>query len=363
MPRWRVVLHALDRTGPPILARAFLRWLGREHGDEVDVVAFRGGELLDDFLQLATVRVVVDPEEAEPLAAARVDALRRRVGPLPPVDATLLVSIASGRALPFLDEASAPIVTWVVEQGEAFPDGVAERSSRWLAGSVSTHDELVDRVPAAAGAVVTMEFVDGPVTTSDEQRRRCRLALGAADDELLVVAAGIATARKAPDLFLEIALAHRRRGGPPARFAWIGGERDLLFHRARFEAQRLDLDEVRFAGNVADVGPWLAAADVFVHPARLDSFPLVCLHAAAAGTPVVAFGGVGGVPEMFGPTFQGIDYPDVVGLAGVIGSLADAGHRRSVGAAQRDHVLARYVADVGAPRIREQLLLASGAAP
>lgn len=361
MPRWRVVVHALDRTGPPVLARAFLRWLGREHGDEVDVVAFRGGELLDDFLALAPVRVVVDPEEAEPLATERIEALRRRVGELPEVDATLLVSIASGRALPFLGASSEPIVTWVVEQGEAFPDGVAERSTRWLAGSVSTRDELVERVEAAAGAVVTMEFVDGPVATSEEQRRRCRLAMGAGGDELLVVAAGIATPRKAPDLFLELALAHRRAGGPPARFTWIGGERDLLFHHARTEADRLGLDEVRFVGNVADVGPWLAAADVFVHPARLDSFPLVCLHAAAAGTPVVAFGGVGGVPEMFGPTFEGVDYPDVVGLAGVVGTLADAERRRAVGTAQREHVLARYVADVGAPRIREQLLLAAGA--
>jgi glycosyltransferase involved in cell wall biosynthesis len=35
--------------------------------------------------------------------------------------------------------------------------------------------------------------------------------------------------------------------------------------------------------------PWLAAADVMLHPARLDAFPLVCLHAAFAGTPTIRF--------------------------------------------------------------------------
>jgi glycosyltransferase involved in cell wall biosynthesis len=142
---------------------------------------------------------------------------------------------------------------------------------------------------------------------------------------------------------------------------WIGGERDELFYPARVEAQRLGLEEVRFTGNVVDVSPWLACADVLVHPARLDSFPLVCLHAAGAGTPVVAFSGVGGVPEMFGPEFCGVAYPDVVGLSEVVRSLADPSRRAAVGAAQQRRVLERYVADVGGPPLREQLVRAAAA--
>ena len=41
---------------------------------------------------------------------------------------------------------------------------------------------------------------------------------------------------------------------------------------------------------------WLRAADVYVHPARADTFPLAILEALACGTPVVATR-VGGIPE------------------------------------------------------------------
>ena len=67
--------------------------------------------------------------------------------------------------------------------------------------------------------------------------------------------------------------------------------------------------------SVPDLTPWLAAADVFLHPARLDAFPLVCLHASLAGTPVVTFRGVGGTDEMFGDDAAGPGYPDVEAMA------------------------------------------------
>jgi glycosyltransferase involved in cell wall biosynthesis len=41
---------------------------------------------------------------------------------------------------------------------------------------------------------------------------------------------------------------------------------------------------------------WYQAADVYVHPARADTFPLMVLEALACGTPVIGTA-VGGVPE------------------------------------------------------------------
>ena len=61
----RVLLHALDRTGPPMLARSFARWLRTQHPDhEIEVVAFRGGPLIGDFAELGPVHVLLDPHEA-----------------------------------------------------------------------------------------------------------------------------------------------------------------------------------------------------------------------------------------------------------------------------------------------------------
>jgi glycosyltransferase involved in cell wall biosynthesis len=361
MRRWRIVVHALDRTGPPMLARAFLRWLRVHHPEHgVDVVAFRGGELLVDLLELAPVRVVLDPEEpwdwTEP-DPARIAHLAPRMAGLPPVDATLLVSVAAAQALPFLAPAgSGPVVTWSVEQGEDLHRGADDRTARWLAGSRGTHEELVARLPRDTPVWMVPEFVEWPEPPTPLVREHCRRALGVTGDELLVVGAGIATVRKAPDLFLEVALAHQRCGRPvPMRFVWLGGDRDPFFHTVRSESHRLGLDDVRFFGSVVDVVPFLAAADVVLHPARLDSFPLVCLHAAGVGTPVVAFSGVGGVPDMLGDAFCGAAFPDVAGLYRSLIELADGVRREQLGAAQRENVLHRFTAEVGSPVVLEQL--------
>lgn len=370
MPHWRIVVHALDRTGPPMLALALLRWIRDERPEDTfDVVAFRGGELLHDLLGLGPTRVILDPHEAwdwRAPDASRVAQLTERARDLPVADATLLVSVAASQALPVLPEAKGgPVVTWIVEQGEDFHTGADARTDRWLAGSAGSRHDLLARHPDAE-VWDCPEFVERPAVPSDAVRQRARLALGARDDELLVVGAGIATVRKAPDLFLEVALADARASGADgsaarrARFVWLGGEQDELFHPTRAEAQRLGLRDLRLFGSVVDVVPFLAAADVFLHPARLDSFPLVCLHAAGVGTPVVAFSGAGGVPAMFGPAFVGAPFPDIQGLHDRVRELADPTRRAEVGRAQQAAVLERFTVATGGPVVMEQLLVAAG---
>src|SRR5205807_955927 len=52
------------------------------------------------------------------------------------------------------------------------------------------------------------------------------------------------------------------------------------------------------------------AADVFVHPARVDNLPLVVLESLACGLPVVAFP-IGGIPDMVRPALTGWLAPEV----------------------------------------------------
>jgi len=64
-------------------------------------------------------------------------------------------------------------------------------------------------------------------------------------------------------------------------------------------AERLDGAELRFVAYQADaktVAQFYQAADLYVHPARVDTFPCAVLEALACGTPVVATA-VGGIPE------------------------------------------------------------------
>ena len=119
--------------------------------------------------------------------------------------------------------------------------------------------------------------------------------------------------------------------------------------------RQLGLDEVQFMGTVPSLDPWLAAADVFAHTARLDAFPLVCLHAAGVGTPTVGFSGTGGTEEMFGNTFRGSPFPDVEALATTLLTLCDRDKRLTLGRAQRDRVHQRFTSETAAGQLFEAI--------
>jgi len=127
---------------------------------------------------------------------------------------------------------------------------------------------------------------------------RERLLQGA---DLLLLTVGRLQRRKGHDLMLQ-ALAGLGDARPRIRYV-IAGDGD---QRARLESMSADLgltDRVRFEGVVPDtlLPGYYAAADVFVHPNRIDGedvegFGIVFLEAAAAGVAVIG-GNSGGVPE------------------------------------------------------------------
>ena len=360
MNRLRVALHALDRTGPPMLAMSFVRWMRAAHPEvDLEVVALRGGPMVDDVIRHADAVTLLDPDarwDIDHPEPSRFDAARRRLDELPRPDATLLVSVAAGQLLPVMAH-TGTLVTWVVEQGEDLhwiddATGLRERTDVWLAGSSTSHAEASERLGVTVRLVP--EFVDDREPAAALLRRRCRAALGVAEDEVLVVGAGIATRRKAPDLFLQTCVASRRRNDR-AHYLWIGGERDELHGPVNLDARRAGLRGFRTMENVTDLHHWLAAADVFLHTARLDAFPLVCLHSAVAGTPVLAFRGAGGTAEMFADTFVGVDFPDLGGLADLVASLADPSTRERVARDQSSRVRSTYVTEVCAPALYESL--------
>lgn len=366
---WRVMVHALDRTGPPMLALAFVRWLRRTHpGDDVELVAFRGGEMVSEFSEVTAVRVLLDdhePWDHEAPPPDRVAALRKRTSGLAPVDANLLVSVAACQSLPLID-CPGPIVTWSVEVAEDLhwlsgPIPLAQSTDRWIAGSHATARELADRLGGECPDVVP-EFVDDAPAVPPDRIAELRQELGGADDRGVVVGAGIGTVRKGLDLFVEAAAEYDRRWPGNAAFSWFGGWADPLWPVVNAEIERLGLP-VTLRPSVADLTPCLAAADAFLHTARRDAFPLVCLHAALAGTPVVAFEGGGGIGEMFGPTGTLVPYPDLVSAVEAVRRLATTESGPKVGALQGAHVRQRFTADAAAPLVYRHLIAATRGGP
>lgn len=124
-----------------------------------------------------------------------------------------------------------------------------------------------------------------------------RLRFGIAADEKVIVVIGRFSREKAHvDLIEALSLLRREHPTLKTRLLIVGDgpERGRMEQRAR----ELNVGEsIVYAGQVSDVQPFYAAADVMALPSHSEGSPFVLLEAMAAGVPVVATA-VGGVPEM-----------------------------------------------------------------
>lgn len=101
---------------------------------------------------------------------------------------------------------------------------------------------------------------------------------------------------------------------------------------------------VHFLGNVADVAPYLQAADLFILPSATEGLSNAMLEALAAGLPVIATR-VGGAPDIITHQKSGWlvapHQPDEW-LAAILTLFAQADKRHSLGQQGRQKVTAEY---------------------
>jgi glycosyltransferase involved in cell wall biosynthesis len=132
---------------------------------------------------------------------------------------------------------------------------------------------------------------------SQDEVRALKVGLGIAEDEPLVLAIGRLSSEKA-HIDLLAAFRHLLTLNPVVKAKLIivgdGPERQRL--EAAAAAYGIS-ERVRFAGQISNVKPYYAAADVLVLPSHSEGSPYVLLEAMAAGLAIVATS-VGGVPEM-----------------------------------------------------------------
>lgn len=122
-------------------------------------------------------------------------------------------------------------------------------------------------------------------------------------------------------------------------------------------SERIGDVEIRFVPYQKDpeqVARYYRAVDLYLHPARADTFPTTVLEALACGTPVVA-SAVGGIPEQVVEGRTGFleAVGDARALAGrVLDLLADEGLRVRVGRQAAEDATRRF----GLERVVEDYL-------
>jgi glycosyltransferase involved in cell wall biosynthesis len=183
---------------------------------------------------------------------------------------------------------------------------VYNRVDRW---SLPAADRLITVCHAfaqelASGTGVPLENISvlhnsirpqPPATAAEVQELRSRF--GIANDERIVLAVGRLSKEKA-HIDLLAAFNRLRETNPEINCKLIivgeGPERGRLEAAAESFSRKAN---VIFAGQVSDVRPFYAAADVLALPSYSEGSPNVLLEAMAAEIPVVATR-VGGVPEI-----------------------------------------------------------------
>jgi glycosyltransferase involved in cell wall biosynthesis len=152
--------------------------------------------------------------------------------------------------------------------------------SRWLA-------ELASKVTGQR-----CSFLPNPIDLSifcpgDRVAARRRLGL---PDQGMIILAGADS------------LQDRRKGFDLLREAWtLAGKHGATL--ALFGRHAENRPGERYLGNLSSGGEMVAAfraADLYVHPARMENAPCQIQESLACGTPVLAFP-VGGIPEMIAP--------------------------------------------------------------
>ena len=163
-------------------------------------------------------------------------------------------------------------------------------------------------------------------------------------DRRVVVAVGRLVEQKGHEVAVRALLRLRRRY--PATVLVVLGEGPLREHLEQL-ADELGIGAALILpGNVQAVGPWLARAEVFVHPARWEGFGLALLEAMLAGLPVVATR-VSSIPEVVADEETGLLVPpeDDAALAEALGRmLADPARAARMGALGRQRAREHFSA-------------------
>lgn len=366
------VLHSFERTGPPILALRYLRWLRSERPQwRLSTVSMGGADdLQPDFAELGTAFAAAPVDPAGSLAhagRARFANLRvrRAIAALGHVDLAhvhcagtmrCLDVVRADRVLCHLHELSVSL------EHQLRPRAAANLTAadRYVAVSDAVRAAFLERFDVPA-EVVTRQwgFAEPAELTQAEARSR----LGVPAGDALIVGSGVRNWRKAPELFVRVARrAVSLRPDVGWRFVWVGGD-DTDLQRLVDSAGLGSV--VTFLDHRPDASEWIAAADVFLLTAREDAFPLVCVEAATAGTPVLTWDN-GGAPELVSAADCGavVPFPDVDAMADqLIGLVEDPARRSGWGLAGAEFARAHLTVEQAGPVLLEtmdQLLAVAG---
>lgn len=308
--------HEASRTGAPFTQLHLINWIRTNTTHEVIVALMWGGDLVPEFAKVAEVHVMdpgIVPKSILERALSKLDRMtqyrRKQIFQQIASRKPSLVFGNSAMTLPFALElkklCQAPLVFNVHELESTFffisKEQFARDSAKidfLIPGSfaVKRYFESFCLTPKERIGVV-YDFIENELqgkTTAAEIRQQHQIPVGSK----LVGAIASLVWRKGADVFVQTARTILDEA-PDTYFIWVGGNPDSYqFKEIVRDVRIMGLaDRILFVGGKSDLRGYYEAFDVFLLTSREDPFPLVCLEAGLAGTPVICFADAGGMAE------------------------------------------------------------------
>ena len=364
-----------QRFGGNIHLLNFLRWY-KQHGGR-DFVTLYGhpGDLSEDFTELSPAYSYYSPDDSSSFvkkaagklvnhlelkrAFVKAKLVRENIG--------LIYSnaVTNGRMLSMFDDLDVPVISHCHElesmirwTGLETFDRLRDRTSHFVAVSNAVKQNLISNHQVAEDEISLIHaFTPIPDAPNAATRASALEELGIPANSFIVGGSGTLNWRKAPELFVQLASAVKRKAPEaPIYFVWIGGadKNDFRLFELGYDAERLGVqDRVRFLEHKKDPLEYFAAIDVFAMVSREDPYPLVCLEAASLGKPIICFADAGGMPEFVEDDCGFVvPYLDIEMFAAKIIELySDPDRSRALGANAERKVRTRHDIEVAAPAV------------
>lgn len=376
-----VIGHDAYRAGAQIELLHILRWLKTAGVIPTTVVLRAGGDLLPEFQTIAPTELwtpthLVEQTWSDSLLddgprrierrfrrhLARLALFRRLRGMQP--DIIYVNSVASLAILSDITRrVHCPVVCHVHELELMLRRscGLAQfrRAAADIEGYIAVSDAVRRNLVAGHGIDpnrITVIHGGVPIPSDSvpvniEAKRQRRQEIGVPDDAFVVGGCGMLNWLKAPEVFIQVAAElARQQPERPAHFVWVGGgTAEGAFDMVQHDIDRLGLNgRVHFVGVQAAPRQFFEMFDVFLLSSREDSFPLVCLEAAALEIPIVCFRDAGGMPEFVADDAGfAVPYLDTrEAAARIMSLLTSEGRRQALGRRAREKVLTCHNMDV-----------------
>jgi len=328
-PNILFVLPNASRTGAPIVALHFFKWLKKNTNCEFSIIIKADGDLFEAYKSIAPTYIWNPQLPYRSIVLRGILKICRGLGiqynrPLPSALRKQDFDLIYGHTVVTLDVFSflkkqygCKLICHVHENEFSTKNyfqtfmvpSTLSIIDHFIGVSDSTIENLIKNYQIPVEKISKCyEFID---TKQQFQISKSKEAvyeeLGVSSNNFIVGACGLTTWRKGVDLFIQLA-AYIRRKQPSLhiQYLWVGHIDTGFQCYVDYELSMLGLsDTIVFTGSKPDPFNYFQLFDVFTLTSREDPFPLVALEAASMGIPVLCFEKAGGIPELVN---KGIGY-------------------------------------------------------